>query len=147
MSTRTILLVDDDHDFLEMTSHVLEAAGYRVVCTSDPAQALQLVAAERPALVVSDLMMKALDSGFSLARAIKADERLRTIPVILVTAIASRLGYDFTPRTPADLAAMGADAFFEKPVAPARLLAEVQRLLQSESPNAKPKTGSSGGAL
>jgi CheY-like chemotaxis protein len=126
----TILLVDDDHDFLEVTRHVLEAAGHRVVCTSDPSAALELAAAERPSLVVSDLMMKALDSGFSLARALKADARFSGIPVILVTAIASRLGYDFAPRTPAELAAMGADAFFEKPVAPAKLLAEIQRLLQ-----------------
>ncbi len=142
MSTRpaaAILLVDDDHDFLEMTSHVLEAAGHRVVCTSDPSEALQLMATERPALVVSDLMMKALDSGFSLARTIKADGRFRGVPVILVTAIASRLGLDFTPRTPDDLAVMGADAFFEKPVAPASLLAEVQRLLQRE-------TGAGGGS-
>ncbi|MBM4033599.1 MAG: response regulator [Planctomycetes bacterium] len=131
MSTKTILLVDDDHDFLEMTSHVLEAAGYRVATTSDPSAALGLIATEKPALVVSDLMMKALDSGFSLARAIKADERFRGVPVILVTAIASRLGLDFTPRTPADLAAMGADAFFEKPITPTKLLAEIERLLRA----------------
>ncbi|MBM4040411.1 MAG: response regulator [Planctomycetes bacterium] len=124
-----VLLVDDDRDFLEMTSHVLEAAGYRTACASDPAAALDAMTREKPSLVVSDLMMKALDSGFSLARQIKADPNLRGVPVVLATAIASRLGMDFTPRTREDLAAMHADAFLEKPLRPADLLATVGRLL------------------
>ena len=128
-----VLLVDDDRDFLEMTSHVLEAAGYRTVCAADPAAALEAMARETPSLVVTDLMMKALDSGFSLARAIQADERLRHVPVVVVTAIATRLGYDFAPRQAADLAAMGATAFFEKPIPPGKLLAEIDKLLRPQA--------------
>jgi two-component system alkaline phosphatase synthesis response regulator PhoP len=124
---KLILLVDDDRDFLEQNRGVLAARGYRVAVFSDPEQALQAAEREPPDLVVSDLMMKALDSGFSLARAIKG--RSPAAPVILVTAASSQRGFNFSPRGREDLAAMNADAFFEKPVAPAALIAKVEELL------------------
>jgi CheY-like chemotaxis protein len=124
---RLILLVDDDRDFLEQNRGVLAAAGYRVSCFSDPQEALQAAGREPPDLVISDLMMKALDSGFSLAREVKS--RFPGVPVILVTAAASQRGFDFSPRGSEDLAAMNAEAFFDKPVAPERLIAKVRDLL------------------
>jgi CheY-like chemotaxis protein len=126
---KLILLVDDDQDFLEQNRGLLEARGYRVACFSDPGQALASLRRERPDLVVTDLMMKNLDSGFSLARAIKSEASLSAIPVILVTAVASQRGFDFNPRTREELAAMNADAYFDKPVAPEALIAKVEELL------------------
>ena len=126
---RTIFLVDDDADFLEMNRGVLAAGGYDVACYNDPAEALAAIGRGPPSLVVTDLMMDALDSGFSLARAIKTDPRLPAIPVIIVTAVSSRRGFDFHPRSAADLAAMHADAVFDKPVAPSVLLAKVKELI------------------
>jgi two-component system phosphate regulon response regulator PhoB len=120
-SASLILLVDDDHDFLDVTRHVLEAAGYRVACAGNPRAARDAMARE------------AMDSGFSLAREVKADPRLRDVPVVLLTAIGARLGYDFVPHTASDLAAMGADVFLEKPVTPDALLAEIKRLLRREA--------------
>jgi CheY-like chemotaxis protein len=129
----TILLVDDDKDFLELERRILESRGYRIVCFSDAQAALAALhagpQAVTPALVVTDLMMKALDSGFTFARALKADPRTAMLPVIIVSAVSSQKGFDFRPRTAADLAAMGADAFFDKPVAPEALLDKVKELL------------------
>jgi len=124
---KLILLVDDDRDFLEQNRGVLAASGYRVSCFSNPQEALQAAEREPPDLVVSDLMMKALDSGFTLAREVKS--RWPRVPVILVTAAASQRGFDFSPRGSEDLAAMNADAFFDKPVAPDQLIAKVRDLL------------------
>ena len=124
---RSILLVDDDGDFLETNRNVLEARGYRVRCAAGPRAALEAVEHERPDLVVTDLMMDRLDAGFSIARAVK--ERWAEVPVILVTAVRPQRGYDFKPKGPADLAAMHADAFFDKPVEPAALLASIGELL------------------
>jgi CheY-like chemotaxis protein len=126
---KLIVLVDDDRDFLEINRGLLEARGYRVACFQDPEEALYSLKRERPDLVVTDLMMKNLDSGFSLARAIKSERELAGIPVILVTAAASQRGFDFNPRTREELAAMNAEAFFDKPVAPEALLAKVEELL------------------
>ena len=126
---KLIMLVDDDRDFLEINRGLLEARGYRVICFSDPDEALSAVKRERPDLLVTDLMMKNLDSGFSLARAIKSEPALAGIPVILVTAVASQRGFDFNPRTREELAAMNAEAFFDKPVSPEALVAKVEELL------------------
>jgi two-component system response regulator GlrR len=123
----SILLVDDDRDFLEMNRGVLEARGFRVRCAADPRAALAAVETERPDLVVTDLMMDRLDAGFSLARSLK--ERFANLPVILVTAVAVQRGFDFRPRGAVDLAAMHADAYFDKPVEPGALTAKVEELL------------------
>jgi len=125
-----VLLVDDDPDFIEINQHVLETKGYRVARASEPQDALDQMAAAKPQVVVTDLMMKHLDSGFSLAQQIKSDPRFAGVPVIIVTAVASQRGLDFSPRTPEELAAMHADAYFDKPVAPEALLAQVEKLLE-----------------
>jgi CheY-like chemotaxis protein len=127
-----ILLVDDDADFVEMNRRVLEAQGYRVQAAHDPAEALAKMAAEKPDLVVTDLMMSELDSGFSFSRRVKEDPRLREVPVIVATSVTSRMGLDFRPRTAEDLAAMNVDAYFDKPVAPKALLDKVRELLQGK---------------
>ena len=124
-----IMLVDDDPDFLDMQRHLLEAQGYRVRCCSDAQSALTQMAQNRPNLVITDLMMSTLDAGFALSKKVKDDPRWARVPVIVVTAIASRQRFDFCPRTPADLSAMHADAFFEKPADPDALLAKVRELL------------------
>lgn len=126
---RLIMLVDDDLDFLEMNRGVLEVGGFRVSCFTDSGAAWESLERERPDLVVIDLMMKALDAGFSFARKIKDDPRLSRIPVIIVTAISSQRGFDFSPISREELQAMRADAFFDKPVAPDLLLTKIEELL------------------
>ncbi len=114
-----VYVVDDDRDFLDLQSSMLTRAGYRVTPFSDPQSALAGLDAsarsgsELPAIVITDLMMKALDSGFSLAAAIRADPRFKSVRLIIVSAVASQRGFDFHPRSAEDLAAMHADAFFD----------------------------------
>jgi CheY-like chemotaxis protein len=124
-----IFLVDDDPDFLELNRRVLESGGFGTACYSDPQSALEAMGKTKPLLVISDLMMKALDSGFTLARTIKSNPELSAVPVIIVTAVSSQKGFDFKPRSREDLAAMGADAYFDKPVSPEALIAKVKELL------------------
>ena len=125
-----VLLVDDDPDFLAMNRSVLEARGYRVTTLSSAQAALESARAEKPDLLVTDLMMSTLDAGFSLSRSFKDDPALASIPIIIVTAAASQRGFDFHPRSEGELALMHAEAFLEKPVAPAALLKKVEELLR-----------------
>jgi CheY-like chemotaxis protein len=127
-----IFLVDDDQDFLEMEKAILASGGYRTRCFSESREALQALAspdAERPALVITDLMMKSLDAGFTFARTVRTDPRFSSIPMIIVSAVASQKGLDFRPHSQGDLNSMNAEAFFDKPVAPAEFLARVKELL------------------
>lgn len=124
-----ILLVDDDPDFLAIVRMLLESRGYRIACCSDPRHAWERLVAEPPALVITDLMMSQLDSGFSLARRIKEDPRYRSLPIIITTAASSQMGLDFRPRSPAELAALQVDAYFDKPLAPKLFLDKVAQLL------------------
>lgn len=127
-----ILLLDDDVDFLEIHRHIIERAGYRVVCAEQPDQAWALLEKEHPALIISDLMMHSLDAGFSFAKRVKTSETYKSIPVIIATAVSSAAGLDFRPRTAADLAAMSADAFLCKPIKPDELLRTIAKLLGQE---------------
>jgi chemosensory pili system protein ChpA (sensor histidine kinase/response regulator) len=126
-----VMVVDDDLDFLEICRHVLQVGGYRVACAADPAEALQQMAAEKPDLVISDLMMKTLDAGFLFVKQVRDDARFRDLPVIIITGVASQRGYDFEPRTAEDLAAMRVNAFIAKPATPDKLLAKVRELIGS----------------
>ena len=134
---KKVLLVDDDCDFVEISRRVLETKGYTVLCARDPQDALTRTTRDRPDLVITDLMMGGLAPGFSFTRQIREDAHLRDIPVIIATAINGQPGVEFTPRTPDDLAAMHAAAFFDKPVAPEALLAKVEELLAQQR-NASP---------
>lgn len=151
MTTREsalILVVDDDYDFLEINRHILERAGYRVVTAAEPKQALIRMAEEKPDLVITDLMMTSLDSGFFFARTIKEDPRYADIPVIIATSVSSALGLDFRPRTDEDRAKMHVDAYFDKPLDHPRLIATIGELLGAGAPpaTAGPAEASEAGA-
>ncbi len=78
-----ILLVDDDADLLRLLAIRLEAAGHTVVTTENAEQALALIAAERPQLVITDLRMPGMD-GAALFEAIRISHP--SLPVIILTA-------------------------------------------------------------
>ena len=130
-----ILIVDDDYDFLQAMRMVLEQAGYRVNTAVEPEKALEAMDDETPDLVITDLMMTSLDSGFLLARAIKEHPRFASIPVVMATSVSSALGLDFQPRTDEEQADMYVDDYLNKPLDPPRLLAVVARLLQDAAPS------------
>jgi CheY-like chemotaxis protein len=124
-----IMLVDDDVDFINLNKHILESKGYRVASCFGTEEAIKTMASEKPDLIITDLMMKELHSGFSFARRIKEDPQFKTIPIIIVTAVSSKMGFDFRPHTAEELTAMHVDAYFDKPVPPQRLLEKVAFLL------------------
>jgi DNA-binding response OmpR family regulator len=123
-----VLVVDDDPDFVELHEQILTAAGFEVAVAYGPDEGFALARARRPAAVVTDLMMSTLQSGFTLAKRVRTELAPPPVPVVIVTSVGASLGLDFRPRSAEDLAAMNADAFFAKPVAPDRLVATVREL-------------------
>lgn len=81
-----LLVVEDEIPIREVLCSILEDEGYRVVGVGDGQAALAALAADRFDLVISDAMMPRL-SGLDLARSLAADPHLRTIPLILMSAL------------------------------------------------------------
>ncbi len=116
-----IVLADDNADMREYVRQLL-APNYRVEAAADGEQALAAIRRERPELILSDVMMPRRD-GFELLQALRGDEQLRDVPVILLSARAgeeSRIeGLD-----------SGADDYLVKPFAARELLARVGALIE-----------------
>ena len=80
-----VLVVDDSITVRRVTQRLLKREGYRVTLAADGLQALEKLAEERPAVVLSDIEMPRMD-GFDLARNIRGDERLKDLPIIMITS-------------------------------------------------------------
>lgn len=85
----TIVFADDDRNCRFVIGAHLQLLGHRVRLAASGREALALVAAERPSLVILDLMMPDLD-GYSACRALRADPATADIPVMLLTALDHR---------------------------------------------------------
>ncbi len=123
----TVLIVDDDPDFQEMTRAVLESAGYRILSARSGNEALACMRRQHPSLVILDVMMEGLLDGLDASRAMRLDQNLQRIPIIMVSSIAST---EYAGMFPTD-EYLPADTFLSKPIDPARLLEEVRRLTQA----------------
>ena len=81
-----ILIVEDDEDLVNLSTHWLEKAGYTVEHAPDGAAALELLKNDPlPAIVLLDVMLPKID-GFEVLRRVRADRRTRTLPVVMVTS-------------------------------------------------------------
>lgn len=121
----TVLLVDDFVDALEVWDLFLSAAGFTVATATDGAAGLSKARALRPDAIVMDLQMPGL-SGADVARALRADETTRHIPLIAATGHAR--GHDDDAR------AAGFDSVVVKPCDPDALVAEIRRLVTLPAP-------------
>lgn len=118
----SILVVEDSPTQAERLRHLLEAHGYQVQAAGDGRSALAAARESRPALVVADVLMPDMD-GYELCAAIKADDALRDVPVILVTSLAE-------PHDVIRSLQCGADNFVRKPYDDEYLLARVRSILE-----------------
>jgi two-component system sensor histidine kinase/response regulator len=118
----TILIVDDEPSARDTLEAILFREGYNLAFASDGPEALDRAAELRSDLILLDVMMPGMD-GFEVCRRLKADERSRHVPVIMVTALDSKQ----------DLARgldAGADDFLHKPVNGTELRARVRSMLR-----------------
>ena len=117
-----VLIVDDNADMREYIARLIKGAGARVTLAGDGRSALRLMRARMPDLVLSDVMMPELD-GFGLLAEVRADERLKSLPFVMLSARAgeeSRIG---------GLSA-GADDYLVKPFLARELIARVASQLR-----------------
>ncbi len=124
-----ILIVDDDPDFVEATRLVLEKAGYEIISAGSGNEGLKRVREDQPDLVVLDVIMDTVLDGLSMSQRMHDAAELRHVPIIMVTSIANT---DYAALFPTD-EYIHIGAFLSKPVAPAELIRQVNRLLPVEA--------------
>lgn len=126
--TFTVLLADDDPDYLFQVAFHLRKAGYEVIAVESQSEAEQVIAKMKPDIAVFDLMMESDDSGFILCYKLK--RKYPEVPVILATAVARETGVIFSLSSEQERDWIRADLYLEKGVRPEQLDQEIKKLLK-----------------
>jgi chemosensory pili system protein ChpA (sensor histidine kinase/response regulator) len=121
-----VLVVDDDPDFVKVTTKVLEKAGYQVTSAANGAKALQAMRKDRPDVVLLDIMMSYILDGLDVSREMAEDPALKDISVIMVTSLTGVKGSAMFPTDEY----VPVDEWLSKPVEPDALLARVEQALR-----------------
>lgn len=127
-SGKTILVVEDEEDVVEMLTRAFKrAGGFNVLTASDGANGLKRAREELPALVILDLMLPKMP-GLEVCKILKADSLTRHIPVLMLTAKAEEIDRIVGLE-------LGADDYVSKPFSPREVVLRVQAILRrSETP-------------
>jgi two-component system alkaline phosphatase synthesis response regulator PhoP len=120
--TQRVLVVDDDKQIVRLLKSYLEQSGFAVLTAQDGESAMRTIRAERPDLIVLDLMLPGRD-GWEITRWARADTGLATIPILMLTARVEDtdkiLGLE-----------LGADDYMTKPFNPREVVARVRAVLR-----------------
>lgn len=126
-----ILVVEDIPNVLELLMVTLRFKGYPVISATNGQEALELIARERPALVITDILMPKMD-GYALVHRLRSDPTTRDIPVVFLSATY------VTPEDKTFALSLGAVRFLEKPVDTEEFLLTVAEIL-TQAPPAVPE--------
>ena len=122
MGKERILIIEDDHDIVEMLEYNLQQAGYQTLSALNGQDGVWLAAKERPDLVVLDIMLPVID-GFEVCRTLKNDDKTAHIPIIILSAKSQEtdkvVGLE-----------LGADDYVTKPFSPRELIARTRAILR-----------------
>jgi CheY-like chemotaxis protein len=130
-----ILVVDDDRDLVEVLRLTLETAGFVVAVAYDAAQGLAQTESQRPDLILLDVMMPNATEGFHFVWKLRQydDERLRTTPIVMLTAVHEKTSLRFYPDTGDGTYQPGeylpVQEFIDKPVDPVWLVEKLKQVL------------------
>ena len=123
---KSIYIIDDDHDMVESTKILLEANDFLVQSAYTIADGEALIATAIPDLLILDVMFPANQSaGFDFCRALRTEDRTKSVPVIMYTAVNRKFPYNYDK----DDDWLPADLFINKPVEPKDLLDKISNLL------------------
>ncbi|MHB9061020.1 MAG: response regulator [Desulfobacteria bacterium] len=123
IDSHEILVVEDSPTQAEKLNHLLQKQGYRTRVAKNGGEALSLLQELRPSLVITDVLMPMMN-GYELCAAIKNQERLRDIPVILLTSLSD-------PKDVLEALKCGANNFITKPYDDSYLLSHIRYILAS----------------
>lgn len=125
---RTILIADDDPDYLEQLKFHVESFGFNVIAVSSEEECVSVMKSEKPDLAIFDLMMNNDDSGFILSYKMK--KLYPDVPILIVTSAASVTGINFESENEAERSWIKADKYLAKGIRPDQLHREINKLLK-----------------
>jgi CheY-like chemotaxis protein len=128
MSAPSILIIDDDPDFVEITKAILEAKQYEVMFAYSPEEGLAKLEEEMPDVIILDVMMGKGAEGFIFARNLRKDPRFAKIPILMLTSMREQTGFDF-PGERIHSKFLPVDDYIEKGVEPQVLLEKIEQQL------------------
>jgi DNA-binding response OmpR family regulator len=124
---KKILIIDDDQDYGEALKIVLGSNGFYVDHLLNIQDGRKSIEAARPDLIILDVMMDKHTDGFDLCYKLKHDEKYKSIPILMVTAVTDKTGFKFSPETDGEY--LQADDYVSKPIPAAELLLRVRKLI------------------
>ena len=132
MSKPKILIIDDDPDFVAITTAILETKQYNVRFAHSPEDGFAELEKEAPDAIILDVMMGKGADGFIFARKIRKDARFARMPILMMTSMREQTGFDFPGERIHDKF-LPVDDYVEKGVEPEVLLEKIEKLLTKKS--------------
>ena len=124
---KRVLVVDDDPDYVLVVRTNLEEHNFAVEVASNGVEALEKVRSDPPDAIVLDVMMPELD-GYSVCAELKGDKQFSHIPIIMLTAVASKVAS--TRYSHHDGMTLDANDYIPKPAAPEEIIKSLKNLLK-----------------
>jgi len=121
---KRVLIVDDDHDFVEAVACFLGANGLTVLRAYDGVEGVKLAKMERPDVILMDIMMNERTEGFFTIQEIRRDPALKSVPIFVLSSFCTHLP-DFD--IPSSGGWLAHDMFFSKPVDTVQLLEAIRQ--------------------
>lgn len=132
---RTVLVVDDDPEWLDFLSRVI-GAEYPVLHATSGEDAIRRAQSAVPDVIILDVMMPGGKDGFTTYSKLQSDPRTRGIPVLMLTEVTRKTGLPFGTEDMKQYLGKAPAAFFEKPISAKRLMDEIRKALGREPLNA-----------
>ncbi|MFC1501927.1 PleD family two-component system response regulator [bacterium] len=131
---KLILIIDDDPDFRSAVRMILEKEGFDCIEASSAYEGLRLSSEENPDLILLDVMMEDISSGFRFVkerRHLEDENAEAHIPVLIITSIEKIIDLDFKDRVKDIL--LSIDDFIDKPVTPKKLIAKINDMVFNDA--------------
>jgi CheY-like chemotaxis protein len=131
-AAKKVLIVDDEPDVREFIKEVLEEDGYIFLEAEDGETAVQIAGAASPDVVIMDVQMPKKD-GFQAFYELRNNDATKSIPVIMLTAVAERTGIKFDAKDMGEYLGSEPEAYIDKPIDPGKLPAAVKSVIERAS--------------
>lgn len=122
---KKVLMIDDDGEFIDAISNLLDAKGYEIQSASNGKDGIEKARQMKPDLILLDVMMTTKSEGFDVAREMHTDESIKDIPIIMMTGIRKEMSLPF--KFEPDEEWLPVKQILEKPVKPEDLLAALNK--------------------